>query len=543
MVAYSYIRWSSSIQTKGDSLNRQISKTREFCNSNGWILDESLQPDKGVSAFRGKNITEGPLAQFLEKIENNHIDTPCVLVVEAIDRLTRAHWTEAEKIWRKIIDGGVTIASWQTGKIYSPEFMSKSPMNVMMFLMELEAAHNYSNNLSKRLTSAWRKKKELTMTQGKLLTRKIPAWLTLPETKAKKNPPECFKVISNKAKTVKFIFKRYLEGAGVDTIVQELNGKNAETFSAKSKAWAITSVRRLLRSESVIGKLVFNRYVDGTPHPDGNKIENYYPAVVDKKIFFEAQDELGKRKTHKGSNKKVITIFKGLCKCNKCGWNMVVKCGATSKTDDQLPTWAALVCSQAMRGKGCSYETFRLEDFENAVITAYLPLLLQMWYEPRKTKNLEKLETRKKEITRHLDNYQSSLNESDGQIPKLVLKKITELETELDEMDNKIKNNSEPVDPYDYPYKKILNGEMDPILKNVKNRNLIKNILPTFIDEISINAAKKEAVIFNTWMNRAREKRHSVKIRTTKDLDKVTGDKHFFLNGQPTFFEHDLFWQ
>ena len=90
---------------------------------------------------------------------------------------------------------------------------------------------------------------------------------------------------------------------------------------------------------------------------------------------------------------------------------------------------------------------------------------------------------------------------------------------------------------------KILNGEMDPILKNVKNRNLIKNILPTFIDEISINAAKKEAVIFNTWMNRTREKRHSVKIRTTKDLDKVTGDKHFFLNGQSTFFEHDLFWQ
>ena len=135
MVAYSYIRWSSSIQTKGDSLSRQISKTREFCNSNGWILDESLQPDKGVSAFRGKNITEGPLAQFLEKIENNHIDTPCVLVVEAIDRLTRAHWTEAEKIWRKIIDEGVTIASWQTGKIYSPEFMSKSPFNVMMFLI------------------------------------------------------------------------------------------------------------------------------------------------------------------------------------------------------------------------------------------------------------------------------------------------------------------------------------------------------------------------------------------------------------------------
>jgi hypothetical protein len=222
---------------------------------------------------------------------------------------------------------------------------------------------------------------------------------------------------------------------------------------------------------------------------------------------------------------------------------MTLKCGATSKTNDQLPSWAALVCSQATRGKGCNYVTFRLEDFENAVITAYLQLLLQIWYQPRKTKNFEKLETRKKEITQHLDNYQSSLNEFDGQIPKLVLKKITELETELDEVDNKLKNNSEPVDPYDYPYKKLLNEEMKPILRNLKNRNLVKNILPTFIEEISINAAKKEAIIYNKWMNPVTKKRDSVKIRTTKDLDKPTGEKHFFLNGQLTFFEHDLFWQ
>ena len=68
-------------------------------------------------------------------------------------------------------------------------------------------------------------------------------------------------------------------------------------------------------------------------------------------------------------------------------------------------------------------------------------------------------------------------------------------------------------------------------------------MLPTFIDEISINAAKKEAVIYNKWMNPLTNKRDSVKIRTAKGLDKVTGEKHFFLNGQLTFFEHELFWQ
>ena len=507
------------------------------------MLDESLQPDKGVSAYRGKNIAEGPLAQFLEKLENKHIETPCVLVVEAIDRLTRAHWTEAEKIWRSIIDAGVTIASWQTGKVYSPEFMQASPVNVMMFLMELEAAHNYSDNLSKRLTSAWRKKKELAINQGKLLTRKIPGWLAIPDAKAKNDPPECFSVLKDKAKSVKFIFERYLEGAGVDTIVQNLNEKDAATFSNRSRAWAVSTVRRLLRSENVIGTLVSNRYIDGTPHADGNKIEGYYPAIVDKKVFFAVQDELSKRKTQKGSHKKVITLFTGLCKCSKCGWNMALKCGASSKNDDQLPAWAALVCSQAMRGKGCSYQTFRLQDFENAFVTAYLQLLLQIWYRPQKSRNVEKLETRKKEIEHHLENYSASIQQNEGKIPAFVLKKGAELEAELEQLENSLQNNPAPLQPYGYPYQKLQGADMLPIQKNLTNRRLVKNLLPTFIDEIQINAAKKEAVVYNLQINPVTKKRDCLKIRTTKALDEVTGEKHFFLNEKLTFFEHELFWR
>jgi DNA invertase Pin-like site-specific DNA recombinase len=52
MKAYSYKRWSTDKQTKGDSLMRQTNSARAICEQKGWELDESLEPDAGISAFR-----------------------------------------------------------------------------------------------------------------------------------------------------------------------------------------------------------------------------------------------------------------------------------------------------------------------------------------------------------------------------------------------------------------------------------------------------------------------------------------------------------
>jgi DNA invertase Pin-like site-specific DNA recombinase len=89
LTAYSYIRWSSDIQSKGDSLRRQLEMTRLICREHGWHLDESLAHDNGISAFNGSNLQNGSLGHFLKAVEAKYINTPCVLVVEALDRLTR----------------------------------------------------------------------------------------------------------------------------------------------------------------------------------------------------------------------------------------------------------------------------------------------------------------------------------------------------------------------------------------------------------------------------------------------------------------------
>jgi DNA invertase Pin-like site-specific DNA recombinase len=45
--AYSYIRFSTPEQSKGDSLRRQLEKSKKYAEENGLILDSSLMSADG----------------------------------------------------------------------------------------------------------------------------------------------------------------------------------------------------------------------------------------------------------------------------------------------------------------------------------------------------------------------------------------------------------------------------------------------------------------------------------------------------------------
>ena len=53
--AYSYIRYSSPQQAKGDSFRRQLSATQAYCEKHGYELDTELSvyQELGVSGFSG----------------------------------------------------------------------------------------------------------------------------------------------------------------------------------------------------------------------------------------------------------------------------------------------------------------------------------------------------------------------------------------------------------------------------------------------------------------------------------------------------------
>ena len=87
-LAYSYLRFSSAKQAKGDSIRRQTEATDDWCKRHGASLDASLTlRDEGVSAFRGKH--RGEFERALSDLQSGHIK---VLVVFKLDRVIRNMW-------------------------------------------------------------------------------------------------------------------------------------------------------------------------------------------------------------------------------------------------------------------------------------------------------------------------------------------------------------------------------------------------------------------------------------------------------------------
>src|ERR1700722_7767005 len=74
VLAYSYLRFSSSEQRKGNSFDRQIRGRDHYIAKKGLTLDSSfIIEDAGVSAFRGVTAATGALRVFLDACEQKRI--------------------------------------------------------------------------------------------------------------------------------------------------------------------------------------------------------------------------------------------------------------------------------------------------------------------------------------------------------------------------------------------------------------------------------------------------------------------------------------
>ena len=97
-LAYSYIRFSTPEQKKGDSKRRQLDESDAFCQENNLVLEKSRKfYDEGRSAFKGTHLSEGRLGDFLKLIEAGRVPRGSVLIVEAFDRLNRQDTLKALK--------------------------------------------------------------------------------------------------------------------------------------------------------------------------------------------------------------------------------------------------------------------------------------------------------------------------------------------------------------------------------------------------------------------------------------------------------------
>jgi len=109
--AYSYIRFSTPEQIKGDSLRRQTELSAKYALEHNLNLDESLTfRDLGVSAFNQSNLSNGgQLRAFLDAIDQGVVSSGSYLLVESLDRISRAEILDALEVFTGILNRGITI--------------------------------------------------------------------------------------------------------------------------------------------------------------------------------------------------------------------------------------------------------------------------------------------------------------------------------------------------------------------------------------------------------------------------------------------------
>jgi len=348
--AISYARFSSAKQGKGSSIERQREMFNEWLSRNQDRYYESnlSQSDKGLSAYKGRN-KDGGLGAILEAIQRGWVSSGDVLVVEAIDRLSRAQAMDALRLLGDIVRAGISIITLEDHQTYTNE--SLNGHQLFLLAAKVQGAHEYSKRLGSRVKAAWKVKEEKARA-GQQVTKlqNIPAWVDRQTLK-----------LNDLAPTIKQLIDLYLQGEGV----REVCFFSRENIGFEVAARTLT---RWLDSEVLLG------------HWRGVKC---FDALLSEREFFELQRQRKARtRTPKQPNFRPLS---GLVVCGKCGGSFnfrIQKPAATIAAPKGSEAYAAKPmivygnCRNYLHEKSCSNGATVPEEVAMLVYNATVDRLL-----------------------------------------------------------------------------------------------------------------------------------------------------------------------
>lgn len=356
--AYSYIRFSSKVQEKGDSLRRQTEAAERFCAKHGLTLASKNYQDLGVSAFIGENSQEGQLSAFLEAVKLGRIAKGSVLVVEELDRISRDDVMSASAIFEKILKAGIDIGVCAKDRIYTKSDFKKHALLFLEIAFGFITAHEESAKKSERLGAVWGERKA--NAAGKVVTSRVPNWLTV-TGKARGKDPQRIEPIPHRVKVIQDIFnKAAKEGWGMYRITKYLNSELKEPTWGGGQFWQDSYVKKILNNRAVLGEYQphTRRKQEGNKRvASGEVVLDYYPQVIDAHTFNLAQQGLKSRKQKAGRpSKEHHNLF-----------SHILRCGYTNtpiRYLDKTNDWKYLVPAACVSGAVGWHMSWNYQQFE-----------------------------------------------------------------------------------------------------------------------------------------------------------------------------------
>lgn len=364
-LAYSYIRFSSKKQELGASLKRQLEMAQTYAAEHRLILDDHSYRDLGVSAWKGKNKTDGKLGMFLSALENGSIKPGSYLLIEALDRLSREDVDDALRQFLNILHYGIKIVTLSDRQEYSTERTKRDHgMSLVQSIMYMGRANEENERKSQRVKDAKVRGRQA-MDQGIIATAMAPSWLKPGPTRR----IDDWIIDQSKVKTIQLIFDLALAGNGAPSIARQLNSQSIATMQ-RAPLWTFGTVAAILKNEAVIG--IFRRRNSDEPPKSG-----YYPAIVEEIKFRLVQQSMSKRRWFAqramvNSNgdriESAANIFAGLCYCAEC--NSKMRAVGSSKVIGILETKQHLYiqCQTSYSGGECTARRLPYLAMEQGVI-------------------------------------------------------------------------------------------------------------------------------------------------------------------------------
>jgi len=417
----------------------------EYCKENKLKLNDSLPlVDPGRSGFFKTNIHKGRLGVFLKMVKDGHIAKGSVLIIENLDRLTRAQVGDALEILRSILRYGVDVVTLTDKHRYTKASFN-DPMELMLSIMTFYRSHDESVQKASRVRKAWARKREA-LDQAKL-TARAPYWLEYDrKTGEFKQRPEAVRII-------KRIFKLSFNGMGHGSIAKTLNLEGTKNF-AKHTDWQPSYVAKILCNRAVIGEYQpftwrsqeneetgeIRRYRE----PIGEPVKGYYPEIIKPEYFDAVQQRKRDRRSSvgrlypdgKSKDTAVLSnLFTGVAKCGFCGAPMVY----VNKANDSI----ALVCDKARRGLGCRYVGYPYKEFEAALLKYCSELNLDdLFIDDAAEAVLSEVEAKEGEIGKLKDQIERlvAAMRTTKKEPAAIVSEVGRLEDELQERQQELRH-------------------------------------------------------------------------------------------------------
>ena len=369
-LAYSYVRFSTPEQAKGDSLRRQVEAAANWCAKSGVKLDTSTTlHDLGKSAYLGehrKNPDRHALAAFLKLIEAGKVPRGSYLVVENLDRLSREHLRAAVTLFLSIQESGINIVTTSPEKVYRHD--SQDMIDIIIAVVELSRGHSESAVKSERVGAAWAEKKAAAAA-GKpqpvkrqnrvngmsIITHMLPAWVR--EVGGK------LELIPEAADAVRRVYELARNGYGQVVTAQKMRAEKVKPIGYTDH-WTRPYISILLSDRRAVGDFQ-PRKRDGSA--DGEPIKGYFPAVVTEAEWQAARNGAASRrqpgKKNAPPNGSLTNLFAGLLKDARDGGTYSV-----AQRVDKGRRWWVLLNTRSVAGL-TKCVSLAIEPFERAILS------------------------------------------------------------------------------------------------------------------------------------------------------------------------------